>query len=477
VRIFLSGGEKGSHRTLLLSSGVTRVAVNLTQLAIPKRKEFSLPETFPGCEVLLYTSEGDEDVHRYDEFIRAHHDDLTLIIGRSDYDGEWLGAKYVPVWNDGMDLERLAWICQKSGRVAISDKAINNKTLGRIRSLSQRWGTQLVGLTSKPDVIEALPWDTVIVSSWTSVIRYGETQVWDGHGLRRYPAQQKESARRKHRSDIIRLGIDIDAIMEDNVQEVGRLAIKSWQQWEARNVAYDPSEDSDEDEFSTAPEGGIVAIAPETHTGVSVDSGSTSIATHPPKKRHDSVRQLLPVMGIEQMVSIGSKTADDQGEYTEVNPETVPVIRHSSALLRQCDSCYLASRCPAFEEHAECGFQLPVEIRTKDQLQAALRALLEMQVSRVLFARFAEELEGQGLDPTLSKEIDRMFDLVEKFKDISDTREMVRMEIETRSGGGVLSRLFGARAGEVARELPGGVVPTSTFDAMALDIIDMDDDS
>ena len=38
-----------------------------------------------------------------------------------------------------------------------------------------------------------------------------------------------------------------------------------------------------------------------------------------------------------------------------------------------------------------------------------LQAMIEMQASRVLFARFAEELEGQGLDPALSSEMDRLF--------------------------------------------------------------------
>jgi hypothetical protein len=262
--------------------------------------------------------------------------------------------------------------------------------------------------------------------------------------------------------------------MEDDVQEVGRLAIKSWQQWEARNVAYDPNGGDDEDEFNAPTEGDVVAISPETHTPVSVAPRGTGVATTPPQKRHESDRVLLPVMGIEQVVSVGQHTSDDQGEHTLVAPESIPVVRHSGVLLRQCDSCYLASRCPAFTEHSECGYHLPVEIRTKDQLQAALRALVEMQVSRVLFARFAEELEGQGLDPSVSKEIDRVFALVEKFKDISDTRELVRMEIETRSGGGVLSRLFGDKAGASARELDGGTVPTSTFDALALDIIEME---
>lgn len=459
----------------MLSCDVSNIAINLTHLAIPKRKELQLSELFHGKDLALYTSEGDEDRNRYNDFLRNHSDDLSIVVGRADYDGEWLGEKYIPVWSDDQDLERLAWICQKYGRVAISDKAINAKTLPRIRNLSKRWGAQLVGITSKADVIEALPWDMVIVSSWTSAIRYGETQVWDGHGLRRYPAQQKESSRRKHRADIIRLGIDINAIMEDDVNAVGKLAIKSWQQWESKTMAYDLPEDSDENEFSNDVEGDIATISTETHTPTFPVSGGTSIDITPTQKRHGNERVLIPVMGIEKITSVGSKTQSDQGESIEVDPEEVPVLRYQSDPIRQCDSCYIASRCPAFKEHSECGYAIPLEIRTKDQLQAALRALLEMQMSRVLFARLAEELEGQGLDPALSKEVDRMFDLVNKFKDISDSRELVRLEIETRQSGGVLSRLFGPKAGETARQLT-APVEMGTFDQMALDIIDVDDE-
>lgn len=475
MKVFLSGGEKGSHRSLLLSCSVPSIAINLTHLAIPKRKELQLAAMFNGAALALYTSEGDEDKNRYESFLRNHSDELSVVIGRPDYDGEWLGEKYIPIWSDDQDLERLAWICQKTGRVAISDKAINGKTLSRIRSLSQRWGAKLVGITSKPDVIEALPWDMVIVSSWTSAIRYGETQVWDGHGLRRYPAQQKESARRKHRSDIIRLGIDIDAVMEDDVTAVGKLAIKSWQQWESKNMAYDPLDTDDEGEFSSSNSSDIANISTQPSTPSFLDSGGTSIAMSPVQKRHGSERVLIPVMGIDKVASLGSKTHTDQGESIELAPEEVPVVRYQSDPIRQCDSCYIASRCPAFKEHSECGFSIPLEIKTKDQLQAALRALLEMQMSRVLFARLAEELEGQGLDPALSKEVDRMFDLVNKFKDISDSRELVRLEIETRQSGGVLSRLFGPKAGETAKQLS-HPLSSDNFDQLALDIIDVDDE-
>ena len=476
MKVFFGGAEKGSHRNILLANEVEFMAVNLTHLPIPKTKEFSIPTIFKNASVVVYTSEGDEDTNRYNDFIRQHADDITFVVGRPEYDGEWLGEKYIPVWSDGDDLERLAWLCQRYGRAAISDKAINAKTLPRIRSLSQRWGAALLGITSKPDIIEALPWAAVIVGSWTSTLRYGETQIWDGHALRRYPAQQKESSRRKHRPDIIRLGIDFDAVMEDDVTAVGALAIRSWLAWEDHtNLGYDPQEEGDEEEFVNNEEGEIATIPPETHGGGKPVSRGSSIATGPIEKRHEGERLLLPVMGIEHIVSMGTQMPNEQGEVIEIDPSETPVIRYQSNPLRQCDSCYLASRCPAFKEHSDCGFRLPIEIRTKDQLNAVLQAMIEMQASRVLFARFAEELEGQGLDPALSSEMDRLFSLIDKFKNISDTRDLMRIEVEARGGAGVLSRLFGSKAGETARQLPGGGLNASRTDQFISDVINIDE--
>ncbi len=473
--VFFGGAEKGSHRSLLIDNDVNYMAVNLTHLPIPKTKEFHVPTVFNNAKIIVYSSENDEDTNKYGDFVRTHADDLVGVIGRPDFDGEWLGDKYIPAWSDNEDLERLAWICQKFGRVAISDKAINAKTLPRIRSLAQRWDTLLVGLTSKPDVIEALPWDVVIVGSWTSALRYGETQIWDGHALRRYPAQQKESSRKRHRADITRLGVDYDAVMEDDVTAVGNLAIRSWKAWEDHTFrAYDPQTTGDEYEFGDPEEGQIATIPPSLHSGGKPVSGGSNIAIGGVEKRHESERVLLPVMGIENLVSMGT-TSTEQGEYIEIDPQETPVIRYQSNPLRQCDSCYLASRCPAFKEHSDCGFKLPVEIKTKDQLQAVLQAMLEMQASRVLFARFAEELEGQGLDPALSSEMDRLFSLVDKFKNISDTRDVMRIAVEARGNAGVLSRLFGQKAGDTARQLPGGGLDSSLTDRFISDVINIDE--
>lgn len=456
MRIIFSGGEKGSYRSVLLSNGVRRIAINVTQLSIPKRKELVLAEMFPDVELTLYASDGDEDINRYDEFIRNHLDEVSMVLGMSGYDGSWIGEKYVPIWSDSDDLERLAHLCSKHGRIAISDRAINATTIRRIRQLQQRWGTSLIGITSKPDNIEAIEWDAAIVSSWTSVVRYGETQVWNGHALRRYPAQQKESARRKHRNDIVRLECDYEAVTDDDVSEVSKLAIRSWLSWEmdSFSAAYDPPSVDDDDEVEVPGMGEIIATPPLTTGSTNSDNSGLSIATSEPIRRQNDEKRLLPVMGVERIVPEGTFSADMQGEHIEIDHDETPVVRYKNSGLRQCDNCYLAPRCPAFKPHAECAYELPIELKTKDQLNALLTAMLEMQASRVMFARFAEELEGQGIDPSLSTEMDRLFQLVDKFKNISDSRDLVRFEMEARSGAGVLSRLFGASAGDKIRALP-----------------------
>ena len=478
MKVVLSGAERGSHRNILTSNGVQRVALNVTGFTVPKTKVVNLGEMVKGADVYVYSSDGDEDVAKFDEFVRTHADDITVVIGRPDYDGDWLGEKLYPLWNDDQDLERLAYLCQKYGRVAVSDRALNNKTIPRINQLKQRWGANIIGISSKVDTIESVDFDTVIVSSWTSVVRYGETQIWDGHGLRRYPAQKKDSARRSHRNDIVRLGIDYEAIEANDVGELARLAVKSWLAWESHafgSPAYHPPADDDEQEFESPEQGGIATTPPSSLPTPKQDSHLPGIATSAPMKRHESEQQLLPVIGVETVVERTTFTTPDGEEVENDQGNAVKVVRQSNSTIRSCNSCYLAPRCPAFQEHSECAYKIPVEIRTKQQLQAVLTAMLEMQTSRVLFARFAEELEGTGMDPALSAEMDRLFKLVKDMKDIEDTRDVVSVTMEARGSAGVLSRIFGEKAAEKANALP-APLDEEDVDQMILDAQVLDTD-
>ncbi len=477
MKIALSGGEKGTFRNILTSMNVPCIALNVSQFTVPKTKELNLRELLNGAEVVVYSSDGDENVSAFDDFIRTNADDISLVIGRPDYNGTWLGDKYVPIWNDPNDLERLAYLCEKHGRVAISDRAINSKSISRIKQLQQRWGTYLVGLTSKVDVIEAINWDLVVVSSWTSTVRFGETQVWDGHGLKRYAAQKKESARTRHRADIVRLGIDYEALMEGDVKEAARLAVKSWMAWGEASygssfAAYHPGGADDEEEFEDPEMGQVATTSPEMAIEPYRDSDTVAIATKEVRRRHDNERQLLPVIGMEKVTPTTAPNPENPDEYYEIDPDPESVIRFNGSGIRQCDSCYLATRCPRFEAHAECAYDLPVQVRTKAQLQALISAIIEMQATRVMFAKFAEDLEGQGIDASLSQEMDRLLRLIKESKDIQDTRDLVRFEVEAKASAGVLSRIFGKdmeRPQLVSQTMESAEIDKAILDAEVLD--------
>jgi hypothetical protein len=109
-----------------------------------------------------------------------------------------------------------------------------------------------------------------------------------------------------------------------------------------------------------------------------------------------------------------------------------------------------------------------VEIRTKDQLQKVMQAVIEIQTQRVFQSRFAEEITGQELSPEVGKEMDRLFKLVENMRNIVDNRDTLTVAIQAKGGadGGVLSKLFGASVGTAAKALDSPVDPDDIIDVI-----------
>ena len=55
-------------------------------------------------------------------------------------------------------------------------------------------------------------------------MRRGETIVWDGGRLHRYPAKMKDEARARHRQLFENVGLDTQKILDDTPSEVTKLA-------------------------------------------------------------------------------------------------------------------------------------------------------------------------------------------------------------------------------------------------------------
>ena len=165
--------------------------------------------------------------------------------------------------------------------------------------------------------------------------------------------------------------------------------------------------------------------------------------------RDASETRTLPVF------SINTKTVLDRDSDGRDLIRDVPIIETTHTSLRQCDTCFVAANCPAFKPQNACAFNLPVEVKTKDQLKGLLNAIIEMQGARVAFARFAEELNGGYPDPNTGQEIDRLFKIVKSLKELEENKEFVKLTVERQTSGGVLSALFGDKANTL-KELPNG---------------------
>jgi hypothetical protein len=279
-------------------------------------------------------------------------------------------------------------------------------------------------------------------------MKFGETQVWDGKKMHRYNAERKNEVRTRHTDHIEAMGIDVAGILLEDSDEIARLAITSWQH------------------FSENLSNGIVIPLPQrsevTIGDKSMDEFSGSevnlLDTRPPEGRH---RKVLPVMGMSSITS-----TERLGDGTEIIEEQA-IVRVVSESIRACDNCFLAtSGCPGFVPGASCAYSIPVEIRSKDQLQSVMQSMVELQTQRVLQARFAEEIAGQELTPEVGKEMDRLFNSMEKMRDIMDNRDTVKMTVEARGRSGVLSRLFGDKVGTNAKMLAHPIDSEDVTDAI-----------
>jgi hypothetical protein len=290
-------------------------------------------------------------------------------------------------------------------------------------------------------------------------MRNGETIIWDGKQVVRYPKKMMAQARPRYKAVVGKAGLDFEKFLQNDGVESSKVAVWSYQQLEKSMDkkrpdlhVVDGGKDSLLSDNSDTP---LMSTFAETWGDASDNSDldmRKQSAVEEPKKlieRDPEEVTSLPVFGYKMKTIVD---VDDEGN--EVLKD-VPMVQTTGLSLRQCDTCFVAANCPAFKPQNTCAFNLPVEVKTKDQLKALLNTVIEMQGARVAFSRFAEELNGGYPDPNTSQEIDRLFKLVKGMKELEENREFIRITAERQSSGGVLSAIFGDRA-QALKDLPNG---------------------
>ena len=477
MKLIYLGAEVPSNRTLLETTSTTSVGVSYWRLmkrGLPAKgyllsnyfnKDFQIhvhPGIPQGTELDML------DLHvfaaEYEEFIANNIDRLTTF---NEINGSWVPqdfveeqrrtawsevppGKFQPVWEPSTGLSELNLMVSRYLDIGLPGAALEEESqLAMVtRTLVRQHGTRFHVLGSaKPDNLRQVSAETASTMSWLSPMMNGETIVWDGTKLNRYPKRMKDQARTRYRNVYLKAGLDVDKILEDDPKEVCKLAVWSYQQFETRmnkvnneqddSLLYDNNEEMEVQQSRES-------------TPADIDKKTPSIRKLEPRNPEEMGN--LPVFGYDV-----STVVEDDGTIKDVS-----VVRSQSTSLRVCDTCFVASNCPAFKPQSVCAFKLPVEVKTKDQLKSLINAVIEMQGQRVAFMRFAEEMSGGYADPNVSQEIDRLFKLIKTTKELDDSREFIRMTVERQGGAGVLSSIFGDKA-QALKELPdGGLNETQT---------------
>lgn len=445
TRIVYLGSEVPSNRLILEECGVRDFGFSFYRAwkrGLPKTKTYLLGDHFQeGARIYVYNGApadevSDEYLREYDSFLKSNETYIRYIYGDDVADAEDLSRKII-VWDattGKQGLEKLVDLGIQNIGIKGEDIETNPFLAASTQNLAYEDGASFHAIaTAKPDNLRQVKVETASSLAWLSPMLRGETIVWDGAKLMRYPKRMQEQARPRYTHIYERAGLDFDKIMNNDAKEVSKLAVWSYQQYEARNMTdiYDNSED-------------IVGTELVEATPVDIDKSGGQMRKLNP--RSEAEMMPLPVVGydIETVV-------EEENGHTVI--KDLPVLRTTSVSLRQCNSCIVASTCPAFTKDSACAFKLPVEVKTKDQMKALINAVIEIQGQRVLFAKFIEDLNGGYPDPNVSKEVDRLFKIIKTTKELDDSASFIRMTVESKASSGVLSALFGDRA-NVLKELP-----------------------
>jgi hypothetical protein len=469
--IVFSGVEIPSNRTLLEAAGVEHVMLNywgLRKRGLPKTKQYYIAEHFlPDMKVWvdsgavqadkanLSQRELEDYAADYEDFIANNYDRIE---GWVEFDSQVMGLpwivnerkaferdpKMIVVWHESYNKQLIYEWADASYQIAFPGDVIENITsLATVARDCQRlFGTRFHALaTAKPDNLRQIHFETASTLSWLSPMRRGETIIWDSTKLVRYPKSMKDQARKRYKNIVEGAGLDFQKFIEDDTKEATKVAVWSYLQLESKMDKDKPKltviqgekvSDNSDDTLYT----GLM----EMEGYLSNNSGSEmrKVERQEVVQRDPNEVTSMPVFGYQMKSVVENENGRDV-------LKDVPVVQSQYASLRQCNTCFVAANCPAFKENNTCAFNLPIEVKTPEQLKAMNTALLEMQAQRVAFMRYTEELNGGYADPNVSQEMDRYFKMLEKLKALDESKEFIQITAQKNASQGVLSAIFGDR--------------------------------
>lgn len=456
MRLYFGGGEIPDYQDRLTASGVTHCALSFKRIderpgentirengrywldhGISKSQEISDEEFY--AYLYRYASWAAEHSESLDGVMEFDITDVQRRTRARDVLVEAVGPEKVwPIWSleDGVTELRMITALEPPGLVVIGAEIHKNSQVMTVLSAQSAAGLPIhLHMVPNPERVARIRPFSMSTMSWNAPLRFGELITPRGNGIQRFqpPHDNRVYAIAAERAEA--LGLSPDKIKAGDNDEAMRLAIATLLRFEKVLVTNSGEGDG----------GG------NTETGVEVLGNSGSEV-----RKIDPADQAPPPRILPGM-NFSSETVEETDENGLITQREVSVTRSEGESHRRCDTCFLAASCPAYVPGNACAFHLPVELRTKTQVKALMETMLEIQTSRVAFARYAEEINGGYPDPNVGKEMDRLMKMVESKTEMEQSKESLTLSVEAQSAGGpgILSALFGQRAERLDR-LPNG---------------------
>ena len=475
--IYFGGAEQPGWRTFLSAQRVD--TVSLSWYGLRRRRKnlssFRIRDEFPaGAKVYLdsgaYSLNKDGQVEQHDaynlyreymDFVDANIDDIVFasefdaqVLGRDliddvrrEYWEHKPGDKWMPVWHSDSGVRELRRLSEQYERVGLLQSVSDSSDIrGILRTLAS--GTSFHGVSmTKMEAMKTLPVTSVGSTSWLSPTQYGDTFIWDGRELHRYPRDYKHR-RESHRHWLQEKGFDTAKIEADDNDELLRLSVWSWQEF-AKSIQ---------------PVRGVTSTVLDPFSQIEeTDPAGVVISTPAMRNNTVAVRDERVPLPLLQTTEVTEYNAD--GTETQRR-----MMRSPGVNLLQCDTCHINDVCPMMRPGSECAYEIPVEIRTTTQLAALQDTMIELQTQRVLRSSMFEQVQGGAVDKNTSAEYDRLTRMINS--KVETSKDSISIKIEASGGAaraGFVSNMFGREAGERATALP---VPMITDGILEAEIVE-----
>jgi len=128
--------------------------------------------------------------------------------------------------------------------------------------------------------------------------------------------------------------------------------------------------------------------------------------------------------------------------YRETN---YPLVGSNKALniMRSCDNCYLADRCPEYNKDGTCSFSYPIVLETPENMVDMLKTILSLAGKRLISTMAEETVSGAPANKELNDYLKKYFEMVKIFKEVVTRQNSVSI---TGNGDGVdlIGKIFGS---------------------------------